>query len=108
MHKIIASLLAVVVTTLSIAIMAALVDDSKLTAQQVGQYRVENFVVVDDLIKIPETTRIFTRICFRLKNYDYHLRFIDSHPQTSFLLAEQVKLVDLAKINNQIKKSLTI
>lgn len=108
MHKIIASLLAVVVTALSMAVMAAFVDDSKLTAQQVGQYRADNFVVVDDVIEIPETTRTVTRICFRLKSYNYHRLFIATHPLHSFLLAEQVKLVDRSKLDNQIKKSINI
>lgn len=108
MHKIPASPLAVLVTALSIAIMAALVDDSKLTAQQVGLYRAEKFVAIDDVIEIPETTRTVTRICFRLKNYDYHRLFITTHPLPSFLVAEQVKLVERSKLDNQIKKSLII
>jgi len=108
MYKLVSSVLAVVVTVLSIAMMAALVDDSKLTAQQVGQYRAENFIAVDDVFEIPQTTRRATRACFRLKSYEYHRLFIATNPRPSFLLAEQVKFVSLSMINNQIKKSLTI
>ncbi|MGB0898950.1 MAG: hypothetical protein ACPGSN_06835 [Psychrobium sp.] len=108
MYKLVASLLAVITTALFIAIMAALVDDSKLTAQQVGQYRAENFIAVDDVIEVPQTIRKNTIMCFRLGSYEDYRLFIASTPLPSLLLADQVKLVDLSILNRQIKKSLTI
>jgi len=63
MYKLVASLLAVIATALSIVIMAALVDDSKLTTQQVGQYRAEQFVAVEDVIEVPQIKSGITLSC---------------------------------------------
>ena len=108
MYKLVSSLLAVVVMVLSIAIMAVLVDDSKLTAQQVGQYRAENFVVIDDVFDFGlQFTGIVRCTCrWRPERYEGSEFQVKTPPQIKALLFEQSPIVSLLKLNNEIKGSL--
>ena len=108
MYKLISSVLAVVVTVLSIAIMAVLVDDSKLTAQQVGQYRAENFVVIDDVFDFGlQFTGIVRCTCrWMPERYEGSKFQVKTPPQIKELIFEQSPIVSLLKLNNEIKGSL--
>lgn len=108
MHKILASLLAVVVTVLSIAVMAALVDDSKLTAQQVGQYRAEHFVAVDDVfdLGLQHTGIVYCSFTSRLVPYSRSKLKSNIPPRNKTLLSEQLSIVSLLKLNDDMKSFL--
>ncbi len=108
MYKLIASLLAVVITALSIAIMAALVDDSKLTAQHVGQYRAENFIAVDDVFDFGlQFTGIVLCTCrWRPERYEGSKFQVKTPPQIKAHIFEPSPIVSLLKLNNEIKGSL--
>lgn len=110
MHKVVASLLAVVVTALSIAIMAVLVDDSKLTAQQVGQYRAENFVAIDDLIEVPQIKRGVTLSCGAISIVKYsEVAFLSTKtPFQHKLAADSEFIISKSKLIDELKQSIFI
>ncbi|WP_435275952.1 hypothetical protein ACMAZF_02685 [Psychrobium sp. nBUS_13] len=110
MYKLIASLLAVVITALSIAIMAALVDDSKLTAQQVGQYRAEHFVAVDDVIEVPQIKSGIILSCgsITIVKYSEIALLSMKTPIQQKLATDSELIIRRSKLINELKQSLFI